>query len=51
LGTGSTFNGEGRGDSGEAEAIARALLKRAVTDDEPMLLIKAAELLLRGRSP
>lgn len=37
----------GEGDGGEAEVVARALLKRAATDDEPMLLIKAAEMLLR----
>ena len=32
---------------GETEVVARALLKRAATDPEPMLLIKAAEMLLR----
>ena len=34
---------------GEAEVVARALLKRAATDAEPMLLINAAEMLLRVR--
>lgn len=33
-------------DSGAAETVARALLQRAATDPEPMVLLKAAELLL-----
>ena len=36
-------------DSGDAETVARALLRRAATDPEPMLLLKAAEMLLQGR--
>lgn len=35
--------------AGKAEAVARALLRRAATDPEPMLLVKAAELLLPRR--
>ena len=34
------------GDTGEAEGVARALLKRAASDPEPMVSIKAAERLL-----
>lgn len=43
------LGGEGEVMNGEAEVVARALLKWAATDDEPMLLIKAAELLLLRR--
>ena len=43
------LDGEDGTDSGEAEVVARALLKRAASDAEPMLLVKAAEMLLRHR--
>jgi hypothetical protein len=47
LGATSMLGAKGEGDSGEAEGVARALQKRAASDPKPMLLIKAAEMLLR----